>query len=84
MSILRTIDALQAILDRLRAEASFTGNRTAYQAGADHVTDQVELLIARRLELLDSWMPQLAGDARKHELIQLREAVRRIALPDHP
>lgn len=82
MSLLRTIDQLQATLDRLRAEASFSADRTAYQSGADYIADQVELLIARRLELLDGWMPQLAADARKHELVQLREAIRRIALPN--
>lgn len=82
MSLLRTIDQLQAILDRLRAEASFTANSTAIQSGATHITDQVELLIARRLDLLDGWMPQLAADARKHELIQPREAIRGITTTD--
>jgi hypothetical protein len=81
MSIQVRIDELQAALDRLRAEAAFVHNSTAYQAGAEHVTDQIELIIARRLESLDNWTPALHGATRKHELHQLREAIRRITIP---
>jgi hypothetical protein len=83
MSIQVRIEELQAALDRLRAEAAFVHNSTAYQAGAEHVTDQIELIIARRLESLDNWTPALHGATRKHELHQLREAIRRITIPNN-
>lgn len=83
MSLMHTIEEMQTLLVRLRAEASFDASRTAFRAGADHFSDQVELIIARRLELLDNWTPQLAGATRKHELHHIREAIRRIAQPDN-
>jgi hypothetical protein len=81
MSIQARIDELQATLDRLRAEAVFTADRTPFQSGAEHFADQVELVIARRLELLDNWAPPLAGGIRKSELHQIRESIRKITTP---
>lgn len=78
MSLLKQLDDIQALLDRVRAEAAFHGSRDAFQAGAEHFADQVELLIARRLESLNNWTPHLHGATRKHELAQLREAIRTI------
>lgn len=80
MSIIRHIDELQATIDRLRAEAAFTSFNTAYQAGAEYFADQVELIIARRMESLNNWTPALHGATRKHELHQLREAIRSITI----
>ncbi len=83
MNLLRHIDAIQALIDHLRAEATFQGDRNAYQAGAEHFADQVELVIARRMEALNNWTPALHGATRKHELHQLREAIRSISIPSN-
>jgi len=80
MTMLRHIEAIQALLNRLRAEATFQSDRTAYQAGAEYFADQVELIIARRMEALNNWTPALHGATRKHELHQLREAIRSIPI----
>ena len=82
MSIQIRIDELQAALDRLRAEALFARAPDAYRAGAEHFADQVELIIARRMESLNNWTPALHGATRKHELHQLREAIRSITVPE--
>jgi hypothetical protein len=81
MTLARYIQELQAAVDRLRAEALFEDTPDPYRAGAQHFADQVELIIARRLELLENWMPHLSGATRKHELHQLREAIRQINIP---
>lgn len=82
MTLQALIEELQTTLNRLRAESTFATNRTAYRAGAEHFADQVELVIARRFEALNNWTPALAGGIRKHELHQLREAIRAITTTD--
>jgi hypothetical protein len=82
MSIQIRIAELQAALDRLRAEALFAHAPNAYRAGAEHFADQVELIIARRMESLNNWTPALHGATRKHELHQIREAIRSITFPE--
>lgn len=83
MSLLPLIEQLQTTIDRLRAEAAFTSTAQAYRAGMSHHADQVELIIARRIEHLQNWTPPLCGMSRRHELATIRQAIRDIHTPDH-
>lgn len=78
MSIVQTIDALQGIIDRLRAEAVFSSATVNHQAGAVALADQIELIIARRLEVLNRFTPEQSGAVRRQELLYLRDAIRRL------
>lgn len=78
MSLLQLVDDLQATIDRLRAEVAFANARATYRAGIEHHADQVELLIARRLEALNNWTPHVSAMSRRHELHLLRDAIRAI------
>lgn len=49
---------------------------------AEELADRIELLIARRLQLLsDCWTPQLFGAARANELARLRAEIRSLLNP---
>jgi hypothetical protein len=82
MSLLLLLDELQTTIDQLRLETRYTHDHSAFAAGAEWFADEVELLLARRLESLDNWAPPLAGATRKHEVQQLRQAIRNLTIPE--
>jgi hypothetical protein len=82
MNLLDTLRELEEALDRLRNQARFSHDHSAFAAGAEWFADEVELIIARRIDGLDNWAPPLAGATRKHELHHLRDIIRQVRIPD--
>lgn len=83
MNIDPLIDRLQHIIDLLRAEAAFSPTRDTFRAGAQHFSDQVDLILAQRLDALDAWPTRFGASCRRNELHQLREAIRQIKITDN-